>query len=107
MSKNYKLVRNLPVLRFYYQGESHTHPVRRVVAVIKVTRNTYTGYELREGSVIRTQGDAPIKSYRKDKIAKIGQIDKRRVLRKTTPKKQLGETTLSKSALQSLVVDGI
>jgi hypothetical protein len=106
MSNNYKLVRNLPVLRFFYQGESHTHPVRRVVAVISETSTTYTGYELREGSVVRTQ-DLPVKSYRKDRIANIGQIDKRRVLRRKTPKKRYGETTLSRSSLQSLVLEGI
>ena len=106
MSKNYNLVRNLPVFRFFYQGASHTHPVRRVVAVFKENNTTFTGYELREGSDVRTQ-NPPIKSFRKDRVATINQIDKRRTLRKTTPKRKQGETTLSRSALQSLVVDGI
>jgi len=101
----YTLVRNLPVARFYYQGH-HTHPVRRVVAITNETRTTFTGYELREGSELRT-GDLPVKTFRKDRVAEIGQIDKRRVLRRKTPKRNQTQTTLSRSNLQSLVIDGI
>jgi hypothetical protein len=106
MSKNYNLLKNLPIFRFFYRGVSHTHPVRRVVAVFQENKTTFTGYELREGSEVRTQ-NPPIKSFRKDRVASINQIDRRRVLRKTTPKKKQGKTTLSRATLQSLVVDGI
>ncbi|MHA2427796.1 MAG: hypothetical protein ACXADB_07215 [Candidatus Hermodarchaeia archaeon] len=105
MNQKYTLVRNLPVARFYYQGH-HTHPVRRVIVITKQTRTSITGYELREGSVLRT-GNFPVKTFRKDRIAEIGQLDKRRVLRQNTPKTKQGQTTLSRSSLASLVLDGI
>jgi hypothetical protein len=50
---------------------------------------------------------APIKSFRKDRIADIGQIDKRRKLHQSTPKKKHTQTTFSRSDLTSLVTVGI
>ena len=104
---NYDLVRNQPVARFFYRGK-HTHPVRRTVLIVENNGKTFTGYELREGATVRSTVDkAPVKSFRKDRIAIIGEIDKRRKLRQATPKKRHAQTTLARSPLASLVTDGI
>lgn len=66
---SYKLAKTLPVARFFYKG-NHSHPVKRTVLVIESDRNILTGYEIREGAEIRKLGKAPIKSYRRDRIAK-------------------------------------
>ena len=106
MSTNYEPVRNQPVARFFYKG-THTHPVRRTVVIVENNSNTITGYELREGMTMRSMEKAPIKSYRKDTIALVNQLDKRRKLVKTTPKKYRNQSTLSRTGLFSLVTDGI
>ena len=104
---HYSLVRNQPVARFFYRGK-HTHPVRRTVLIVENNGKIFTGYELREGTTVRsTVEKAPVKSFRKDRIAAIGEIDKRRKLRQSTPKKRQDQTTLIRSALTSLVTDGI
>jgi hypothetical protein len=99
MSKQYNFTRTRPVARFFYKGD-HTHPVRRTIVIIKTTEKIITGYELREGSVVRPFKDAPIKSYSRKKIAKIGQIDKRRILRHRL---NLKRTTLVRSDLRELI----
>ncbi len=68
MSREYDLIRANPVARFHYQG-NHSHAVRRTVLVIENTRTIITGYELREGNIVRNLKNAPIKSYTKTKIA--------------------------------------
>lgn len=65
----YELVKTLPVARFWYKGH-HTHPVRRTVLVTESNRNFICGYELRDGNIVRTAAKAPIKSYRRDRIAR-------------------------------------
>jgi len=71
-----------PVLEFYYRGKSHTHPVRRRVVVVEETSEFFRGYEMREGANVRhTLKQAPIKTYTKKKVAKIGEIDRRRAMR--------------------------
>lgn len=66
----YKLVRNLPVARFWYKG-NHTHPVRRTVLITESTSSYIKGYELRDGKEIRTNlSNSPIKTYCRSKIAK-------------------------------------
>lgn len=100
MYKEYQFVRNRPVARFFYQGD-HTHPVRRTVLIIQTTSKVITGYELREGAAIREFKDAPIKSYSRKKIAKVGQIDRRRALRRQV--NNPGVTTLTRSNLKELV----
>jgi hypothetical protein len=103
----YSLVKNQPVARFFYRGK-HTHPVRRTVLIVENNGKTFTGYELREGSIVRNTLDkAPIKSFRKDRIATIGQIDRRRKLRKDTPSSRQDQTTFNRSGLTSLVTEGI
>ena len=64
-------------VKFYYRG-SHSHPVKRTVLIVEETPEIIQGYEIREGNTVRAGTKySPIKSYRKDKIAKLTQIDKR------------------------------
>lgn len=100
----YKPVRNLPVARFYYQGPGHSHPVQRTVVIIEVTRTKITGYEIRDGSTVRALKNAKIKSFRRDKIAKIKQCGTR--FRRRTPEKNLSNTTLKRSNWLDLVLNG-
>ncbi len=106
MTKEYRFIENQPVARFFYQGD-HTHPIRRTVLIITTTDKTITGFELREGSTAREFKNAPIKSYTRKKIAKVGQLDRRRVLRKKAGRKQLRLTTLTRSNLKELVCRGV
>lgn len=103
--KNYKFLRTNPVAKFYYQGD-HTHPVRRTVVIIENGVETFTGYELREGSKVREFKHAPIKTYRKDRIARVAQIDNRRALRREATEAVLNRSTLSRLSLQELVRNG-
>ena len=101
--KNEEIVKELPVARFYYQG-SHSHPVRRTVLVKESTKKYLKGYELREGATIRNLTNAPVKCYRRDKIAKVEQCGKR--LRKRTPTTQLRSSTLQRANLLDLLRNG-
>lgn len=76
-SKWYEVVRNQPVARFYYQG-SHSHPVRRTIVVTRSHRRYIEGYELREGSITRDISEAPIKKYRRDRIATADKLGARK-----------------------------
>jgi hypothetical protein len=73
--KIYDLVAKKPVARFFYQGK-HSHPVRRTVLVTNETETAITGYELREGTKVRSAQEAVtsgcVKTYRKDRIARWG-----------------------------------
>jgi hypothetical protein len=103
--KEYRIVRTLPVSRFYYQG-SHSHPVRRTVLITENHKNYFRGYEMREGSVVRTKiSQAPIKSYSKSKIAKIGQCGRR--LRKRVPQNMHSQSTYERGRLMDLVTRGV
>jgi len=102
----YKLVRNLPVAKFDYQGASHSHPVRRTVLIHRSTPNYIVGYELREGSEVRSFKDAPVKTFKRNRIAKIKQLDSRRILRKRATKDDLDKTTFARTSLLNLVTDG-
>lgn len=95
------LVRNLPVADFYYKGPSHSHPVRRRVLVTNNTKKLVTGYELREGNIIRDIDSAPIKSYRRDRIATRGQCRVDSTARKV-PQSKLTETTFMRKSLREL-----
>ena len=99
----YPVVRNLPVARFYYEG-NHTHPVRRTVIVTESTPRIIKGYEIREGSETRSLSKAPIKAYTKSKIAAIGQCGRR--LRNRTEKKNLANSTLTRDGLLSILMTG-
>ena len=99
----YPVRRNLPVARFYYQG-SHSHPVRRTVLITESTSRYLRGYELREGSEVRSFLDAPIKTFTRKKIAKIRQCGFR--LRSRTPKIKHDSSTFQTENLMDLVKKG-
>lgn len=69
----YDIIRNQPVAKFFYKG-THSHPVKRTVLITEQNRDYFTGYEVREGINLRTIDEAPIKSFRKDKIATTSQL---------------------------------
>jgi hypothetical protein len=93
-------LRHQPIARFYYKGK-HTHPVRRTVVLIETNRKWFRGYELREGSKLRNFRTAPIKTYRKNKIANMTQLDSR------SPKRSdVSTTTLVRANYVDLIVNG-
>jgi hypothetical protein len=104
--KEYELVRNQPVARFYYQG-THTHPVRRTVLLIKnkTNSNILVGYELREGNKTRTLTNAPIKSFRRSDVSTYGDYARLRSS-KTNKKRKKSETTLTRTNLMGLIRSG-
>lgn len=100
----YPHVRNKPVARFYYKG-THSHPVRRTILVTEVTPKLIRGYELRNGSTIRTFTSAPIRSFRRDRIATGEQL--RGEVRRKMSKKQRTISTLERAELFDLVKTGV
>lgn len=98
----YDPVRNLPVAKFWYQGH-HTHPVRRTVLIVKTTPTMIVGYELRDGNTVRTLKKAPIKSYRKDKIALARQLRPGNKLRVANE----DATTLVRESVMDMLKTGI
>ena len=107
-TKNYPILKNsdMPVWRFYYQGD-HSHPVRRVVIILRdrCTATHVTGYELREGSEVRPFSKAFIRTYDRDLIAKIGQCGRR--LRKRTDQALHNRSTLVREDLVALIQKGV
>lgn len=98
----YKSSNKMPVFRFWYKG-SHRHPVRRTCLVLKTTAKIITAYELREGNEVRLLPKAPIKTYRRDKIAKGKNLRTNHPLRKKKPEK----TTLICKSLIDILESGI
>ena len=72
-NERHKLIASKPLYRFWYKGKSHSHPVRRTVLVFRTTDTHIFGYEVRSGNMTIPYESAPIKTYRKDKIALYGQ----------------------------------
>lgn len=103
--KNYKLVNTHPVAKFYYKG-GHSHPVQRTVLITETDENHITGYEVRCGHVVRQPNAAPIKTYSRDKIAKVERIrakqDKNRLLLSKGPK----QSTLRRTKLYDYLFSG-
>jgi hypothetical protein len=97
----YEIVRNMPVARFWYKG-THTHPVRRTVLVIEQTREYIRGYELREGRTVRTAGKAPVKTYRRERIARGVSLRVDSPIRKLYPQK----STLVRKPLLDVIETG-
>jgi len=104
--KEYELVRNQPVAKFYYQG-SHSHPVRRTVLLIKnkTNSNILVGYEIREGKTTRNLKNAPVKSYRRSDIPVFGDYSRLRDS-KTNKGRKKDETTLVRTNLLGLIRSG-
>jgi hypothetical protein len=103
--KEYLIVINRPVAKFFYKGH-HTHPVNRTILVHKETETTITGYELREGDILRKFRNAPIKTFSKDKIAKYGDYCRLRSSKKNA-KKSCDQTTLERYDLLDLIKNGV
>jgi hypothetical protein len=96
-----KLIRNLPVWRFYYKG-SHSKPIRTTIAVVKNTANVVTGYVLRRGNDVCTKlQDANIQSFKKSEIACLGQV-----CSESKNSKKASKTTLTKHSIVDLVATG-
>lgn len=98
----YKIIETMPVARFFYKG-SHSHPVRRTILITESNQNYLFGYELREGNTVRIAAKAPLKSYRRDKIAKGGNLRLENPLRKLIPTK----STLIRKPLLNILEIGI
>src|SRR5579859_5410932 len=69
----YDIIKNQPVAKFFYKG-THSHPVKRTVFITENERDYIKGYEVREGTDVRDVDDAPVKTFRKDKIATTSQL---------------------------------
>ena len=102
MTLKYEPVRNNPIARFYYSGH-HTHPVRRTVLLIEAKRRYIRGYELREGAVVRPLAQAPIKTYRRDRIAPSSPYQRRN---KKSARTLRGPLTLRRTPVLDLVIRG-
>lgn len=98
----YKPLENNPIASFWYKG-THSHPVRRTVLLIDQIGEYITGYELREGNEVRNAEKAPIKSYRKDKIAKGKSLRAGSQIRMKNPNK----STLVRKSLIDLIKSGL
>jgi hypothetical protein len=107
MYNQYEIIKFNPVAKFFYKGKSHTHPVRRTIVIVDYDKKTLTGYELREGTKVRNIEKAPIKTYRKDKIARVGEVDARRVIRHKAGPNELKSTTLRRETLVDLLRQGV
>lgn len=94
-----KMVARKPIATFYYTG-NHTHPVRRVVAVIAETKTHLIAYELREGLTVRTPRQAirAIKTYRKERIAKWGDYCRLTATKKNCTRRRM-DSTLERMSL--------
>ena len=98
----YKPVYNVPIAKFFYKG-NHSHPVKRTVLVIDSDLISITGYELRESIEIRKLSKAPIKTYRRDRIAKGKNLRLNNPLRK----KAKNKSTLIRKGIMYLLETGI
>ena len=96
-----KLIRNLPVWKFFYKG-SHSKPIRTTLAVVSNTPNVVTGYVLRRGNYVCSKlQDAKIHSFKKDEIACLGQV-----CSDAKKSKNANKTTLTKHSIIDLVSTG-
>ncbi len=101
--KKHKLVRSRPVARFYYKG-SHSHPVKRTVLIIESNEDYIKGYEVREGKTTRKVANAPIKSYKKNRIARFKNL--RREKRLCINRKDIKISTLRRTVLSDFLFTG-
>lgn len=67
---SYDVIRNQPVAKFLYKG-NHSHPIRRTVLLTEVDKNILKGYEVRCGNETIDVDMAPVKSFRRDKVASV------------------------------------
>lgn len=92
------LIRNLPVALFYYKG-THSHPVKRVVLITENNQECLIGYEIQCAKTIRTREEAPVKSYKKEGIAKWGDYSRIRNAKKNRDKDH-NQSTLQRMSIK-------
>jgi hypothetical protein len=103
MTENVRLVRNLPVWKFFYKG-NHSKPIRTTLAVVEVTPTVVTGYVLRRGNEVCSRiQDAKIHSFKKSNIARIGQVCRSKATKNSC---NANKTTLTKHSIVDLIVTG-
>ena len=61
------IIRNKPVAKFWYKG-SHSKPVRRTLVITELTRDTISGYEVREGRETRMLESSNFKTFTREKM---------------------------------------
>lgn len=107
--QDYPVVRRQSVAKFFYKGQSHSHPVRRTVLLIENRPEHFVGYEIREGSSLRTLEQAPIKTYSKNRIASLRQVDQRRKIVASALRKgqDLNSSTLWRGDLLDIAKVGV
>lgn len=99
-TKKYNIIGRLSLAKFWYQGQSHTHPVRREVILTGNSRTHLVGYEVRVGRDTTPVDVAPIKSYRKDKIARYGQFCRIRESKKNQDKDMTASTLVRRPLIE-------
>ena len=102
--RQYNLTKTNPVLRFWYQGASHSHPVRRTVLKIRETPKYITGYEVRVGRDTASVTNAPIKTYLKDKIIRYGDFCRTREAKRNQGLAEV--TTLRRGPIEDFLFNG-
>ena len=103
-----KIAERLPVAKFWYKG-SHTHPVLKVGLVIadRTNRDIITMYLLRDGKKTFPIGQTPIRSFRRDKIAKHYSLRKEVRQRMGVTSATETRSTLVRAELAELVHSGL
>lgn len=99
----YELIKTQPVAKFYYKG-TKTHPVQRTVLITESNKDFFKGYEIRSGAEVRDVDQAPIKSFRRDEIARVEQLRSDSALRKTMKKDASTMTRMSINRLNEVGV---
>jgi len=90
-----------PIAKFYYKG-NHSHPIRRTVLVLKSNKENFTGFELREGCVVRKLANSPIKTYSRNQIATYRQLGACKHRQAGPPK-----TTLRRHKTLEILLNGV
>lgn len=101
----YEPVSEIPVARFWYKGQSHTHPIRRTGLIVEWNKSKgyFKALELREGRTVRAARSAPVKTYSFTQIAKGENLRAGSRVRRKYGKR----TTLQRTGLMSIVTDGV
>jgi len=100
-STQHELVKTRPAAKFFYKG-THSHPVKRTVLITEQEKEYFKGYEVREGGTVRDIEEAPIKSFRIDKIAMTNELRSDNPLRT-----KVANPTLERMSLSQLEKNGI
>lgn len=103
-----KEMKILGVASMFYQGNNHTHPVRRTVLVLHEDARTITGMEIREGRKVRSYAQARqhVRIYKKSEIAKFGDYSRLKASQKNAQRRN-DESTLERMDFLTLIRQGI